>query len=742
MSSQIPAEELAGNVPFELGSAEMDLKMRKVQEHIDRSAHIQEEMDPMEDDDTEATGRSGLKRKLGSWTFESVGGFYIPTENVSKLSAKMQEKLLVRDLIYAFSGVPSSHIRPDVSIEQITQLKVDQIDQVRFTIDERFSGAFRALANDLLPLIGYYINVQSFIEDTIMSSGCSRTLGMSLHSIMQEYFDLQAQMETELNERQLTLPDLVQKLRPWLKTMEAYARLTSHVRRSRDLSTAGLLSLMHEHQDHFKTPGLAVLMTDVSHYYMKMVQLWTQKGVLYDVRGEFFIEDTCANAMSSTLLSPTQCCHAYWEARYRLHEDRFPCFLAPLRAQIFLAGKYLNILRQCNVHMKLMQQPLSYVPTEEQSHVEIIRSSYELPARKLLELMMQNDLLEQHLRNLQGYFLLQYEEFTQSLLEKCGGQLQLNVDSLIPEKLQKLTLEALHFSADPFKHMLQSQLMDCDVATQLESLSRRQKRSKAGQETKRKSRREQEEQQQQHEPEQLLELVKISDPSSELDTDTELSDLPEPLSMYGYEAFTLNYQPNWPISLIIHEDRVEQLQLLHRLLFYLRYVRLELKAPFYDLAKYNAQASVLKDRMMECIAQLEQHMLQDVMEPRWQELLLCLEKVQVIDEVSDQFQLTLDKCIELCLYAEPLTFVRSIFALGQMCLNFCAYIEQPTLSEDFAAGIEEYEEEFSGLILGILEMIMEIANPSSNSGEDQRESCKQLLQRLKGVSQDLVAGLI
>lgn len=728
MNSESP-KEMPGSGPFELGSAEMDSKMRKVQEHIDRTAG----MDPMEDGSARGSA-SGRKRTLGSYSFESVGGFYIPTENVSKLSVKVQEKLLVRDLIYAFSGVPSSHIRPDVPIEQISQLKTDQIDKVRFKIDERFSGAFRALANDLLPMIGYYINVQSFIEDTIMSTSCIRTLGMSLHTNIQAYFDLQAQMETELNERQLSLPDLVQKLRPWLKTMETYARLTSHVRRSEELSTAGLLSLMHDHQDHFKMPGLAVLMTDVSHYYMKMVQLWTQKGVLYDVRREFFIEDTSANAMSSTLLSPKQCCHAYWEARYRQHDDRFPSFLAPFRKQIFLAGKYLNILRQCNVHMKLMQEPLSYVPAE-QGHVDIIRSSYELPARKLLELMMENDLLEQHLRNLQGYFLLQYEDFTRSLLEKFGSQLQLNVDSLIPEKLQKLTLEAMHLNADPFKHMLHSQLMDCDVATQLENLLRLQKRTEGGQEPKRKERNEEE---QEHEQEQKLE--QNGDTPSEMESD-ELSELPEPLSMYGYEAFTLNYQPNWPISLIIHEERVEQLQLLHRLLFYLHYVRHELKAPFYDLSKYNTQASVLRDRMEQCVAQLEQHMLQDVIEPPWQALLLGLEKVQVIDEVSDQFQNTLDKCIELCLYAEPVTFVRSIFTLGQMCLNFCGYIAQPT-SEDFAAGVEEYEEEFSGMLLGILEMLMEIAKPSSNSGEDQRESCKQLLQRLKVVSKELVAELM
>lgn len=722
MDSKIPE---SGH--FELGSAELDLQMRKVQEHIDRATNISELSDSKDEDDDGGTTATRYKRKLGSWIFESVGGYYLPTEDVSKLSMKAQEETLVRDLIYAFSGVPSSHIRPDVAGEDIAQLKADQIDSVHFKIDESFCTAFRALAKDLLPLIGYYINVQSFIEDTIMCTSCIRTLGMSLHTNMQPYFDMQSQLETQLHERKLALPDLVQQLRPWVHTMEAYARLTSHVRRSHDVTTAGLLSLMHDHQQHFKMPGLAVLMTDVSHYYMKMVQLWTQKGVVYDVRGEFFIEDTNPRAMSSTLLSPKQCCHAYWEIRYRQHDDRFPTFLQPQRELIFLAGKYLNILRQCNVHMKLMQAPLKYVPNE-QEYVDIIRSSYELPARKLLDVMMENDLLEKHLRNLQGYFLLQYEEFTRSLLEKCSGQLQLNVDILIPEKLQKLTLEAMHWNRDPFQHMLHSQLMDCDVATQL--LNRQkllQKRSAAGEEPQKKKSKQIQEAQQ-------------DEQSSEIESEVS-SELPERLSLYGYEAFALNYQPNWPVSLIIHEEPVEQLQLLHRLLFYLRYVQQQLKATFYDLSKFSAEGSALKDRMQECIAQLEQHMLEDIIEPRWEELVHGLAKAQFIDEVTERFQQTLDKFFQLCLFAEPVTFVRSIFTLGQMCLNFCGYIEQPT-NEDFAAGIGEYEEEFSGLLLDILELIHEMAKPTSNSGDDQRESCNQLLQRLKVVSKDLLAGLI
>ncbi|XP_060657603.1 gamma-tubulin complex component 2 homolog [Drosophila nasuta] len=641
------------------------------------------------DDKGDASSQANHKKKTGSWIFETVGGYYLPKENLSKLSAKEQEQLLIRDLIYAFSGVPASHIRPDLPIDMISLLKTAQIDEVRFKIDENFSGAFRALGNELLPLIGYYINVQSFIEDTVMSKSCYRTLGVALHRNIQSYFELLSTLETQLQQQKLNLQQLVKQLRPWVSNLQSLASVTSHARRS-ECSIAALLSMMYEQQQHFKSSALKQVLTAVSDYYMKMVQLWTQKGVLYDVRGDFFVEDTHATAMSSTLLSPKQCCHAFWQQRYKLHLQRLPSFLEPQSEKIFLAGKYLNVLRQCNVQMQLMQMPLSYVFGDE-AHVEFIRSSYELPARKLLDILKDQGQLQQHLSNLLDYVLLQQNQFVESLLEKCAEQLQRPVDSLVPEKLQKLLLETLQSSSNPYKHMLQLQLMDCDVVAQLEHREQQEKSSD--------------------------ELTSEED------------QLPEPLNITGYESISLRYTPNWPISLVLHEESLQQLQLVQRVLFLLRYVQHHLQSITYNLSKWNPLAAELRDRMNETIKQVEQHLLLDVLEPRWQRLLQAVEKAQLVDDVIRRFELTVKQCVQLCLLSEPVSFVRSLFTLGQMCLNFCGFIEQPTEAE-FDAGLFEYDGEFTSLLQSLLNVIEHLAN-SSQTDDNERESCKQLLDRIK-----------
>lgn len=39
----------------------------------------------------------------------------------------------------------------------------------------------------------------------------------------------------------------------------------------------------------------------------------------------------------------------YWETRYTIREGSVPTFLEPMKNQILLAGKFLNVVRECGV---------------------------------------------------------------------------------------------------------------------------------------------------------------------------------------------------------------------------------------------------------------------------------------------------------------------------------------------------------------------------------------------------------
>ncbi|XP_017840739.1 gamma-tubulin complex component 2 homolog [Drosophila busckii] len=666
---------------FRMSKAQLESRMRIIGEKLEQQSLKEEQSESNAEQSTqrsesaEALLPKQVKSKTSTWTFESVGGFFMPREQVNKLSLRRQEQLLVRDLIYAFSGVPSAHIRPEVDVEQLDAEQ--QLQQITFSIDPSFTAAFRALASELLPLVGYYISVQSFIDDSIMCQSSLRALGNALHKSLHEYFELLSTLENQLLQHKLNLQQLVAQLRPWLQTLQQYAALVRNVRHL-ELSTAELLTLVHEQLQQSKCQAL---LTDVARYYMKMVQLWTQKGVLYDMRKEFFVEDAQPGDMSSTLLSPKQCCHAYWAQRYSWQAERLPSFLQPQAEQIFLAGKYLNVLRQCNVQLQLLQESLSYEPAT-QAHVAIIQRSYELPAKKLLDVLVKQHDLPQHLRNIESYLFLQYKPFATELFELLAPQLWEQSDNMRIELLHLQVLEAMQHIVDPHKHLLQSELKSFDVSMQLQ---------------------------------QLLEA------NSEAEGESQPDSPQAQLQLYGFESFALGYVPKWPISLLLHELPLQQLQILHRVLFFLRYVLLQLQAYF------RQQPTALADIMSSCLQQIESHMLDNLL-PRWQQLQQKVKQAQHIDEVLTHFQLTLDKTLRLCLLSEPVTFVRAIFTLGQLCLNFCK-LQKKSMTQ-------EYAEQFNNLLGGIIDLVAELVNMHSSveRDKDEAENCKQLLKRLESIS--------
>ncbi|KAH8256158.1 hypothetical protein KR026_009445 [Drosophila bipectinata] len=694
-------KEVADKVRFHLSKEELERQMRNIHDRGDQG-----------DSKSRASGSGNTGRshslsslpempRQDSWVFESVGGFYVPTEDLSKMSLQKQEQLLIKDLIYAFSGVPSTHIKPDIKVDQIAEISAMDVSKVRFRLDDAFSGALRGMVNELLPLIGYYISVQSYIEETNMTPSCGRTrlaLASAFMESMQQYYDLLAKLETDLQDKKLNLKDLVRQARPWLATLKLYSGMAEVARG--EVNSAQLLSLLDESfgSQKFTDPELKArvskTMGDVTRSYMKIVQLWTQKGIIYDTQNEFFVHDNeRPNSMSSTLLTPEQCCFDYWHHRYHVLPDRLPDFLLNQGEHIFLAGKYLNILRQCNVTMKLMQQPLLYVPGEIK-HMEIIKDSYELPAKKLLEILMKEHQLASHLQNLWAYFLMQREGFADALLNRCHKQLQRNVDRLIPEKMQSLLSEVLQQSTDPFKDMLRCHLKACDAATQLSEL---------------------------HESK---------------DTQGEVI---ENLNLCGYESLALRYEAKWPLSFVLHSEPLEELQVIQRVLLLLRYVRRQLsalwKAPVEGVGLMKtAQSEYLRDRMHKCMLNLENHIVLYISEPRWKSFMEGVDKAQTIDELTKKFRLTLNEILRLGLLSSTTTYVSSLFTLGQVCLNYCGFVESIQGGSDpvkFQKGVREYEDEFGSFVASILELVGELAKSSGSSGKvAERDSYKELLKRL------------
>ena len=57
----------------------------------------------------------------------------------------------------------------------------------------------------------------------------------------------------------------------------------------------------------------------------------------------------------------------YWEQRYYLQNDAVPSFLDPYKEKILNTGKYLNVLRECSIDVKIEQDISQYLHTKSSS---------------------------------------------------------------------------------------------------------------------------------------------------------------------------------------------------------------------------------------------------------------------------------------------------------------------------------------------------------------------------------------
>lgn len=94
--------------------------------------------------------------------------------------------------------------------------------------------------------------------------------------------------------------------------------------------------------------------------YLTMLSNWLFTGEVNDPFREFLVNEN-HNISKEHLQKEFN--DVYWEQRYILNEDAVPSFLESTKENVLLAGKFLNVIRECDMQ----------VPPRE----EMVRSYFE-----------------------------------------------------------------------------------------------------------------------------------------------------------------------------------------------------------------------------------------------------------------------------------------------------------------------------------------------------------------------------
>ena len=381
---------------------------------------------------------------------------------------------------------------------------------------------------------------------------------------------------------------------------------------------------------------LSLLLQEASRPYMKMLNEWVHKGMIRDPHSEFLVRE--AKSIQRDKLQ-TDYTDEYWDKRYTIRQDDVPPQLESVKDKILLAGKYLNVVRECggvDVSKEIVDVPTVF---EHAKFLDNINSAYAHANESLLELLLTTHALPARLRSLKHYFFLDRADFFAYFLDLSVTELQKPATKVNTGKLQSLLDIALRqpgsiAASDPFKEDVTVEMNDLSLTKWLM---------------------------------RIVAVTGVDENAQNLGDETHVhktASAEDDKAITGHNALQLDYAVPFPLSLVISRKTILRYQLLFRYLLSLRHLESLLstawkehttmftwkhKSKFPEVENWKRRAWALRSRMLVFVQQLLYFCTNEVVEPNWNGLMKRLGEVKTVDQLMQDHVDFLDTCLKECM---------------------------------------------------------------------------------------------
>jgi gamma-tubulin complex component 2 len=408
---------------------------------------------------------------------------------------------------------------------------------------------------------------------------------------------------------------------------------------------------------------------------MNMLNEWLHHGGIRDPHAEFLVKEQKWIKREKLEEDYTD---EYWEKRYTIRDDEVPPQLEGVKDRVLLAGKYLNVVRECggvDVSKAVKDVPKTL---DDPRFLENVNAAYTYANASLLNLLLTKNSLTTRFRSLKHYFFLDRSDFFSYFLELGASELRKNVHVVNEGKLQSLLDLVLRqpgsiAAQDPFKEDVKVRMNKVGLTKWLMQVV-----SVSGID--------------QDHPEAAFE--KQQAPSSQSTDDDN--------SITGFSGLELDYSVPFPLSLVISRKTVLRYQLIFRHLLSLRHVETLLVTSWADQNKVASWRHKPSDRRLELWKRrawnlrakmliFVQHLLYfstaEVIEPNWVALMDRVNGAdangsevtvngskqvnRTVDELMQDHVDFLDTCLKECMLTQA------------KLLKVCKWLRQPTENESY-----------------------------------------------------------
>jgi len=587
-----------------------------------------------------------------------------------------QESTLLQELLYCLLGNEGDHIVPRRDTNGIV-----------FSLDPDIDKSLQALIERILPLAKDYSRVVDFCEAVDRSDGLvNQALVAALELLLDDYRILVCQLESQLNQSQLTLHQLHHQLQSSKHCMEILSQLVVDIE-ARKATGGTTLAILHSKlvqcSSDPKSEKIVQFLTELAAKpFFETLSKWLYRGVIIDPGKDFFVED---HEVVDRSCLPTEYNDDYWEKRYCLRMDKVPAFLSRYADTILRTGKYLNVIQQCDKTARWPEiVPLQYLHNPEH-YQSVFEKAHQFASTTLLQLLLNDRDLIGHLKSVKKYFLMEQGDFICQFLDICESELSQPVDCVEPARLESLLEMAARTStanSDIYKDNLCVALLPYDLEFQMGKIL----------------------------------AIDTAEEGEFQSCDTSL--------LSGLDAFAFGYQVEWPVSLVLNHKALAQYQMIFRHFFYCKHIeRLlaevwitnkETKFLPFDQFKVYHLAFGLRQKMLNLIQNLSYYMCVEVVEPAWNSLVTSISECTTIDEVLAKHGDFLNCCLHDCLLSSP-QLLATVKKLLSVCAEFAAYMQNLTeRAGDFVDDVQRYDLQFNSVLASLLDRISQLGRDNYN----------------------------
>ena len=575
-------------------------------------------------------------------------------KSLRELSADDQERAILEDLLFVFMGFEGQYIHYHTPYDP--SVEMDRLTGPAFQLASGLDPTLRDLTLSMLKMATHYNALEAFVEVQSRAEygAVSHAMCAVIRKLLKDYLILIAQLENQLlNNPNFTLHVLHIHTMPTAQCLAQLYSLGQELLRRNGLLDQDLDESIDDFDDvdnileQLKEGGdlvpgamsskkickggnvlrllterlatlsgdptaktlLETLLREASRPYMTMLNEWLHHGGIKDPHAEFLVKEQKWIKREKLEEDYTD---EYWEKRYTIRENEVPPQLESVKEKVLLAGKYLNVVRECggvDISKAVKDVPKTL---DDPRFLENVNGAYTYANASLLNLLLTKNSLTTRFRSLKHYFFLDRSDFFSYFLELGASELRKPAKIVNESKLQSLLDLVLRqpgsiAAQDPFKEDVKVRMNKIGLTKWLMQVV-----SVSGID--------------QDNPEAAVEKYQAP-PTQGTEDDKDI---------VGYDALELDYSVPFPLSLVISRKTVLRYQLIFRHLLSLRHLEDLLVTSWLDQSKvvswrhkssdrrlelWKRRAWNLRSKMLVFVQQLLYFCTSEVIEQNWQNLM-------------------------------------------------------------------------------------------------------------------------